>query len=274
MFTLHHIRKIVRLSMIFTVLLLLLSACSSPAPAPATVSAPIQAPTSPAAAPTFSPTPTTVPSTATPQPTGTLAPTATLIVPSATPVPPLAVAQNGFNAWCVPQNTLVSSDEAAKPWVMPAKARVIAVVAQKSTLYYNARSCVFELTFNQPAQPGLQLEFYDTLAKTTNPWLKMDMAISPDNPNLAYAVVTHAMVTQPLRWFVFYTVAIRSADGKEQFRQEIRFMRSWQLPPCWNTTLPDPVTLDCPKTAWGDIHPSNPGYGLYSKLGPSSTPSK
>jgi hypothetical protein len=265
-------RNAVLLSII-VVIVLLASACASPAPVPATAAASSQAPaTAPVMAAVLSPTPTIAAPTATLQPTATLPPTATVIPPSATPIPPMAAAENGFNAWCVPENALVSTDEAAKPWVMPAKARGVAVVAQKSTLYYDARSCVFEIAFNQPSQPGTQLEFYDGLGKVPTPWLKVDMAASPDNPNLAYAVVTHGMVTKPQLWWVFYTIVVRSPDGKEQFRQDIKFMRSWQVPRCWNGTMPNPTTLQCPKTAWGDIHPNDPGYGWYSKYGPSATP--
>lgn len=215
---------------LFLTAVMVLAACS-PAQQPATTAEALAAPTN-----TLPP-----PATATPLPSATPAPSATPM-PTATTVPPLALESNGFNAWCLPLDFYNPASSGAA-WTMPAGARPLTENLGYTGLQVPALSCTLVFTFNQPMPKGVALEVYQGVQQS--PWLTAELQAASDNPNLGYAVLDHSYVINPPFWEVLYRFALRSPDGKELWADEIRIFKA--LPErCWDNSLPDPVTLECP----------------------------
>lgn len=204
------------------------------------------------------PTATSIPATPTPEPTFTSTITPTLAV---------VAGSDGFNAWCLPQTALTANMDTTKPWLMPSSAKPVEVIKDLPQLVYPAASCTFVFNFNQPVPKGAKLEFYYAKYAEPSPWLTEELTPVEGTPNQAYVTITHTYVVNPPLWKVTYRLIVRTADGVEQWSNQVRFVRSWQMARCWNGTLPNPITLECPKITWGDVHPSDWGYGL-----PTHTP--
>jgi hypothetical protein len=185
------------------------------------------------------PSPTSIPPTATPAPTNTA-------VPTATTVQALAIIPDGITPWCLPTKSFLKAvDGPDGPASMPkgAEAGTIDKKTGKISFHIPAVTCTLVLTFNQPVPSGMKFQVWD--ARPQEPFLIYDMTTSPSNPRAAYVVMTHSYLINPPKWWMDYTIVVVTSDGKEVFRAPIRVAKS--LPePCWDKSLPDPITLFCP----------------------------
>jgi hypothetical protein len=224
------------------VLILTVSACSSPAAAPAAEDT--AAPAATAELPTATASPQ--PPTATPAPTATQAPTAT---PSATPVTP------SFSAWCLPKEVLVPAGSMEQPWLMPEGALAATEVDGNLQLTVPDRFCTVVYTFSQPLPTGAMLKIYDNNAVS---WLEAELKPVEGDPNSAYAVLDHSYIVDPPYWQISYRFAVQSPDGQELRSDTLVFDKGWRPDLCWNGALPNPVTLRCIKQE--DLHPWDIGY--------------
>lgn len=187
---------------------------------------------------------TPVPPTDTPLPI----PTATEVppptsTPTNTPLPPLAIESDGFSAWCIPIDTLVSKEYEKEPWRMPEVAKPSYIRDDRPNLYLPVVSCTFVYTFNQPVPAGSELQVFQ--GTDSEPWLSAELIPVPDNPNIAYAILTHPMIINPPVWVITYPMYIVSLDEPDLWAEEI-IMRRWEPEPCWDGSWPDPVTMWCP----------------------------
>jgi hypothetical protein len=215
--------------------IVLLAACAPAAPAaPAATEAPA----------TLTPAPT---ETSLPSPTPTLEPTATTEpTATATPMPALAVTSDGYNGWCLPKDTAGKLDSETMP-----KGGIAATVKNGLLAFKTpANACALVFTFNQAAPQGLKLEVYSL--SQAQPWLTVDLVQSTQNPNIAYAILTHSYIKEPPFWSIVYRVVVKTTDGASVFDNKLD-VRKWEPYLCWDFSVPDPVTLYCPSKD-GDWH--------------------
>lgn len=240
------IRKILPILLI----LAMLAACTpAPTPTPTLAEPTAAAPVSEAATATPLPTATAVPPTATLAPTSTPEPTQT---PEPTATAVLAAEQ--FNTWCIPKDSAMTARAGEDPSVMPEGARVGELKGDAISLITPALSCTFSVTFNQKAPEGARIELIDTTGVV---WLKSDLIVSPQNPNVLYAVLTHSYLTDPPFWSVRYPVRVRLADEREIWTGIVDMNRGW-VKTCWDGTLANVHTLYCHKQQ--DLHPWDAAY--------------
>jgi hypothetical protein len=240
--------------------ILVLSACSTPAsPTAQPTSAPLPpqetATLPPTSVPTLAVTPTPAPTEA-----PTEASTATLEA-SSTPQQNLALAQNGFQIWCMPVDSVLGD---MKQVVAPQNARIGAYVSYlgKIRVTIPASSCTLAYTFNQPMPADVQLEahyFYGG-----QPWLTTKLIQAPDNPAVGYVTLTQEYaINPPGVWSVDYQFVVK--QGTNELRKDtVSFSKD--VTRCWEGSLPDPVTLRCPKSdarepeIMKSVTPSNPNF--------------
>lgn len=232
-------------------------AVQQPSPTVEPTAAPTQLPTDlPTAAPTPQPS---AKATATPEPTST--PTQP---PTETPVPPLAVAEDGFNAWCAPQYYAGTRPESPEA---PADANLLANNPGGLQVKIPAAFCAIVFRFNQPVPSGVSLVVYDSSA----PFLKVPLQPVEGRPDEAWAVINHDYMINPPFWEVTYRLAVLDAQDKELWSESVKFAKP--LPePCQYGGLPDPVTLYCTGTDPKEIepHPDITWPAFYTRVPPSN----
>ncbi|MEI8132078.1 MAG: hypothetical protein WCG34_06565 [Leptolinea sp.] len=195
-------------------------------------------PTEVPATSTALPSPTVIPPTAKPLPTKTATPTTA-------PLPALAVVPDGINPWCLPITFIKHVDGPNGPASMPEGGRPGAVDKTTSRINFHipAVSCTLILAFNQPIPNGMILQVWD--ARPQEPWITYEMNANLNNPKEGYVIFTHSYIINPPKWWMDYTIVVKTAEGKEIFRNPVRFFKS--LPEkCWDDSLPNPITLFCP----------------------------
>jgi len=252
------IQRYSRLFFLAAGLLMILAACSSnpspPETATAVVETAIPVPPTQTSSPAPAPTVTAAPTLA---PTGLPAPTA---APSRTPLPPLAIAEDGFQVWCLPVDAPAASQVSVK---VPANARVGAYsdLFEAYQVVIPASSCTLAYTFNQPLTQDVQLEAYYSIG--TTPWLKTTLSPVQDNPMVGFVTLTQPYVLDPPFWQVDYQFVVRVA-GQEARSDRVSFYKVVER--CWEGSLPDPVTLACPAADVREpepkpgVTPSSPDY--------------
>ncbi len=194
--------------------------------------------------------------TATPEPSETVAPvsvpTATFTAtatatetpaPTNTAIPALAVVQEQSAAWCLPIDYAFPAAEAPITNVAPAGARAGSMQDGTLNIQIPAISCTLVFAFNQPVPAGTRIEIAYVLAPNS-PWMSTDLTPAADNPALASITIKHEYVVNPPYWEITFPVTVRGPDGSVLWNAPVRFFKA--LPnPCWDGSLPDPVTLYC-----------------------------
>lgn len=193
-------------------------------------------------APTDTPQPTAT-ATATALPTAT----ATAVPPTATPIPALALADKGFNVWCLPTAYAGTKPTSADA---PDYANQLTTKNAKLEIRIPATFCEIVVTLNQAAPKGLKVVFYD--GKT--PFQTKDLVASEGKINQVWASVDHSYVVNPPYWEITYTVAVVDAAGKELYSSPVKFAKATPKA-CPYGGLPDPVTLWCTVTDPWEIEP-------------------
>jgi len=224
-----------------------LSACSAAPTAAPTASLP------PSAAVTDTQEPTSVP------PTETLAATATLI-PSPTPVPPTPTitpvpAEEQVTGWCIPREKAMVVKAGPDPVIMPEGAQPMGLKGGALEIVTPVLSCTLVFNLGQPVGEGALLQLNDRLG---HPWLTVDLITAPNDPNRAYAVLTHTYVTDPPVWEIIYPIAAKNSAGENLWSGSININKGWLPEPCWDGQLPNPITLRCHLQQ--DLHPWDYAY--------------
>ena len=166
----------------------------------------------------------------------------------------------GFNAWCLKREVYdqgtVAQNGAMPDWGQPAIMK-----NGKPDLVIEVQSCTFVYTFDQPVEPGTKLVIYDSLDA---PFVTEELIPTEDNPNMAYAVVTHGSLVEAQVWTIDFRVAVEDPSGAEIRSEIVSFERGWRPGVCYGGFWPNPVTLLCPDL--GEAHPWDPWY-QYSVYG-------
>ena len=185
--------------------------------------------------------------TATPPPfTPTPQNTPTAVPPPATATPSqLAVLPDGLKAWCLPLGVVDIPGEVARNGQMPEDALPGWQTETSLNLTSQVQNCTFVYSFNQNVPAGTLFQIYDMHSE---PFINLELTPLTENPQKAYVTTNHIFITDPPYWEISYIVMIKSVNGEEIKRDIIKMSRSWFPGFCQGSTLPDPVTLNCPET--------------------------
>jgi hypothetical protein len=201
-----------------------------------------------AAAPTSTPLPSDTPApspTDTPEPSAT--PTNTPQPPTDTPIPPLAVQENGFDAWCAPLDYAGVQPDGP---VAPEYARRLTLQNAEYRVPIPAVYCAIAYRLNQAAPAGLELRVLDG----ANPFIQQPLDPAQEQANTAWTTLSHQYVVNPPFWEVTYTLVVLDPGGSELWSSPVTFAKP--LPePCPYGGLPDPITLYCAITDPWEIEP-------------------
>lgn len=217
------------------------------APAPTATSVEATA----AATNTALPSPTPLPPTATPLPTAT----ATLI-PSPTPIPPLAMAENGFSAWCYPAEQITAPPSGEGIAIPPEGVNVSSVVDNVPEVPIPGYSCNYVFEFNQKAPEGLTVEIYDWLQK--KPVFTLPLKPATDKETAAVLYTTNAYLSKQVFWEYTYKFIVKDKDGKELWNNPVHLNVPWRPAICLAGVYPKASSLRCPLRQ--DAHPWDPWY--------------
>ncbi len=189
------------------------------------------------------PTDVVVPTDA-PTATFTVEPTATETpAPTNTVVPPLAVVPEQSAFWCLPLDYAFPASQPVVTNAAPAGARAGTMQDGTLNIQIPAISCTLVFAFNQPVPAGVRLDLAYEL-QPESPWLSSELTPAAENANLAYITLDHEYVVTPPYWEITFPATVRGPDGSALWSAPIRFFKA--LPnPCWDGSLPDPVTLYC-----------------------------
>jgi hypothetical protein len=237
----------------------LLAGCQA-SPAPTASALPSTDLPSASSTPLPPPTATQLPPTNTPlPPTNTPLPPTSTSLPSATPIPPtataapLALANDGFKAWCSHEQTAYP----VQPWLMPAGADVLSVFEGSPQLLIPNRGCTLTFMFNQALPSGVILLAKD---KSNYVWFKKPLDVASDNPAVGYKELTHDYIMDPPQWIITYKFALQTTDGQSLWESEIRFkdsnMPKWL---CVDGTIIDKRSKKCLGPI--ELEPGQPGFG-------------
>ena len=245
-----NLKMVVLLSL--ALLVVFVSACSSPAPAAQQPAAPTAAPQEP----TAPPEPTALPPTNTPEPTATLPPTVTPLPPTATLEPTATVLpEPQMTGWCLPKEIAITQSNADFAAAMPEGARASTLENDTVVLLTPASTCAFVFTLGVPVQPGMTLEVLDT---SNVVWLTLPVDPMPEKANQGYALTRHSYIVEPPFWTVTYTMRSKDASRGELWSSKVEMRRDWRAEKCWDGTMPNPITRTCKKQQ--DLHPWDPAY--------------
>jgi hypothetical protein len=221
------------------------------------------------------PTATPIPPTSTPVPTDTPQPTATMTAtpeptftptPSATPTLVMAMLPDQTTSWCLPINVAVtvSSSLAEPPVGAVTGGMKDGVLSQQNW----ATSCAFTFGFNQPFPAGTKMVVYEANEKTT--WLELELTPNPQNPSVGSAATSQALIVNPPLWSISYPMGVVGPDGIVYWKGTLSLFRPAPNP-CWDGSLPDPVTLYCKNYDgdWNykDFPNFNPNADMFTKDG-------
>ncbi len=230
-------------------LLVVLPACTGAATPTAE---PTQLPTAAPSATLVAPT-ATVPPTETPAPTATLIPSPTAIPPTATSTP--VPAEEQVTGWCIPRDKAMTVKANVDPVIMPEGAQPMGLKGGAREIITPALSCTLVFNLGQPVGEGALLHLIDRLG---HPWLTADIITAPNDPNKAYAVLTHSYVTDPPAWETIYGLEAVNSAGENLWTGSLNINKGWWPEPCWDGQLPNPVTLRCHLQQ--DLHPWDYAY--------------
>ncbi len=228
--TVHMIKKIYLVPVILFILSL--SACSLPGAVP--------------------PTPTLIPVTDTPVPTQTPQPTATdtatplpteTPTPTVTPLPPLALVPERVTGWCLPINRYVSV-EGLPAGTPPTDVTMAQMTGDQIDLLVPGTTCTLVFAVNQPVPAGMMLRLLDQGGGSTV-WMELPLQQVSGSVDTVYTDLTHNLIINPPYWEITFPVEVVSSTGVSVWKGNLRMYKA--LPnPCWDGSLPDPVTMYCP----------------------------
>lgn len=240
-------------AVVLLLLTVLLSACQSAATLPtATV------PATSAPEPTDPATATALPATATPTTAPTATATPTELPPTATAIPALAMNTDGLQILCLP-NTYPLAARSAEIFTSGAVAVKQASINPDSVqVSLPVNGCGVFVSFNQPLENEANVEIYEGADPT--PWYSRPLAPVEGQTNLYYAILDHEYLNNPPVWDLSFGLKIRSVDqvfweGRLDLERPFNGL-------CWEGSVPDPLTLKCPKVdkMEREPHPDMPTF--------------
>lgn len=209
--------------------ILSISACSGVTPQPTATESPLPPSPEPPTK-TLLHTPTL---TASPAPTATATPTA---------IPTLGILTDGFSAWCLPQNQALSTEKESGSYKKLEKAREGEFKEGVLNILAPNAYCTYVYTFNQPMPKNTKLVLY---GDAPAPFYTIELSRGEDNPNIGFATPKHSLAYNPDFWEITVRFVVQDANGNELRADKVRIYKI--LPPrCWDGSLPNPVTLECP----------------------------
>jgi hypothetical protein len=230
------------------ILAFVLPKTNAPAPAPTVT----QIEATEMATNTAQPSPTPLPPTATSVPTA-----AATLIPSPTPIPPLAMQENGFSAWCYPDEQITAPPSGAGIAIPPEgeinKSTIVDGVPEVPIPGY---SCNYVFDFNQKAPDGLTVEIYDWLQK--KPIFTLPLTPATDKPTAAVLYTTNSYLSKRVFWEYTYKFIVKDKEGKELWNNPVHLNVPWRPAICLAGVYPKATSLRCPLRQ--DAHPWDPWY--------------
>jgi hypothetical protein len=202
--------------------------------------------------PTSKPTQTEQPPTTTATPIPTETP-----LPSPTVIPPLAMMENGFSAWCYPEDQLTAPPSGEGIAIAPEGTNLSSIVEGVPEVPIPNYSCNYVFDFNQKAPEGLTVEIYDWLQK--KPIFTLPLTPATDKETSAVLFTKNAYLSKRVFWEYTYNFIIKDKDGKELWNNKVRLNVPWRPAICLAGVLPKASSMRCPLRQ--DSHPWDPWYG-------------
>lgn len=106
------------------------------------------------------------------------------------------------------------------------------------------RACAVYLTTDHPLDDSAVVALYE--AKSPTPWLSKPLQKVDGQDNTYYAILDHQYVIDPPYWGLTYTMKISDAN-QVYWNGDLVLNRTFNGL-CWEGSMPDPVTLQCPFT--------------------------
>ena len=105
-------------------------------------------------------------------------------------------------------------------------------------------SCMVEVEFEQPITEDIKVSLYQN--RDPLPWYQKTLINIEGKTNTYYAILNHQYVISPPYWDLQYGMKI---EGSETIYWDgtLSLSRSFSGL-CWEGSMPDPVTLECPYT--------------------------
>lgn len=201
---------------------------------------------------TAQPSPTPLP------PTATTAPTATATsIPSPTPVPALAMVENGFSAWCYPDEQITAPPSAEGIAIAPEGSNKSFIKDGMPEVPIPGYSCNYVFEFNQKPPEGLTVEIYDWLQK--KPIFTLPLAPATDKPTAVVLSTKNSYLSKRVFWEYTYKFIVKDASGTELWNNPVHLNVQWRPAICLAGVLPKATTLRCPLRQ--DSHPWDAWYG-------------
>ena len=202
------------------------------------------------------PSPTSVPTETSVPPTATALPTETPL-PTPTAIPALALKEDGFSAWCYPDDQVTAPPSAKGIATAPDGTNKSSMVDGVPEVPIPGYSCNYVFEFNQAAPEGLKVEIYDWLQK--KPVFDLPLDVASDNPNAAVLSTTNAYLSKRVFWEYTYKFVVKDADGNELWNNPVKLNVPWRPAICLAGVLPKATSLRCPLRQ--DSHPWDAWYG-------------
>lgn len=130
-----------------------------------------------------------------------------------------------------------------------ADARQLTLKGKQLEVLIPAAYCAIVVRFNQAAPQGAQLYFYDS----GNAFIKTPLKPVDGQPDAAWTAVKHTYVVNPPLWAVAYELSVVDPQGKELWKNNVKFYKDMKKCPFGDT--PNPVTLWCTITDPWEIEP-------------------
>ena len=155
--------------------------------------------------------------------------------------------QNGLTGWCMPLGSPEPGDTDYGRYGMPAAGRPGVVENGMNTMHIPGQYCTLVFEFSSQIGTGGKVEVKQVQNNLT--FYEVDLIPSAANPNIGYAHLYHNYVVNPPLWNITYLIEAVDANGTTRWSGEVLFKKT-QPDLCWDGSIPDPVTLSCPKNDW------------------------
>lgn len=155
--------------------------------------------------------------------------------------------QNGLTGWCMPLGSPEPGDIDYGRYGMPATGRPGYVEDGVNIMHIPGQYCTLVFEFSSQIGTGGKVEVKQVQNNLT--FYEVDLIPSAANPNVGYAHLYHNYVVNPPLWGITYLIEAVDANGTTRWSGEVAFQKT-QPDLCWDGSIPNPVTLTCPKKDW------------------------
>ncbi len=159
--------------------------------------------------------------------------------PTTLPIKPLALSDDGVSGWCLPPGFALPGSHQPES----KEARLATSANGVLNFQIPASSCTLVLVFNQAAQSGMRLQFFE--GEKPTPWLAAELTLASDDASIGFVTLQHGAMVDVPTWEIRYPYLLVDASGVKIADGWVRFYRPFPGL-CWEGSLPDPLTLACP----------------------------